>query len=139
MIVLDTSVALKWFVDGEPLADEAAAVLDDIGRDPGPYVVPELFMNEFLAVLSRLPGTTTKRVQQALTLVESLGLARAGNGHDLLANAARYAGDWGLSGYDAVYVALAALGGGVWLTADERAAKKVRRAKLVRVLGASAH
>jgi len=41
----------------------------------------------------------------------------------------------GLSSYDAVYVALASLTGGVWLTADARAAAKVPRRGLVRVLG----
>ena len=58
MIVLDASVSLKWFVPGEPLAAEAAKVLDAIAEDPRPYAVPELFMNEVLAVLARLPGAT---------------------------------------------------------------------------------
>ncbi len=84
MIVLDASVALKWFVDDEPLVDEARTVLDDIGRQPAEYLVPELFMNELLAVLSRLPDATTGQVREALTLVETLGMARVANGHDLL-------------------------------------------------------
>ena len=40
-----------------------------------------------------------------------------------------------LSGHDATYVALASLTDGVWLTADARAAAKVREKRLVRVLG----
>ena len=135
MTVLDASVALKWFVEDEPLVDEARTVLDAIGEDPAPYAIPELFMNELLAVLARLPGANAERVQKALDLVESLGLARIGNGHELLAAAAGFACDWGLSGYDAVYVALASLTGGAWLTADARAAAKVPRRELVRVLG----
>jgi predicted nucleic acid-binding protein len=74
-------------------------------------------------------------VQEALGLVESLGMARLGNGHDLLAKAAAIACNWGLSGHDATYVALASLTDGVWLTADARAAAKVREKRLVRVLG----
>lgn len=135
MIVLDASVALKWFVDGEPLVDEARAVLEAIGRDPRPYVVPELFMNEVLAVLSRLPHASKTTVREALALVEALGLARVGNGHELLSVAADFACGWAVSGYDAVYLALAALSGGVWLTAYARAAAKVRRKGLVRILG----
>lgn len=135
MIVLDASVATKWFVPAEPLAAEAERVLDAIAADPRPYAVPELFMNELVAVLARLPGATTGQVVSAVSLVESLGLARIGNGHQLLATAAGFACDWGLSGYDAVYVAAAALGNGVWLTADDRAARKIRRKHLVRVLG----
>lgn len=136
MIVLDASIATKWFVSTEPLSAEAARVLDEVAADPRSYAIPELFMNELLAVLARLPGATAEQVGTALTLVESLGLARIGNGHELLAAAAGFACDWGLSGYDAVYVAAAALGEGVWLTADTRAARRVRRKELVRVLGA---
>jgi predicted nucleic acid-binding protein len=135
VIVLDASVALKWFVAGEPLAADAANVLDAIAADPRPYAVPELFMNELLAVLARLPGATRDQIGAALALIESLGLARIGNGHDLLTMAAGFACDWGLTGYDAVYLAAAALGDGVWLTADARAARKVRRKHLVHVLG----
>jgi len=133
--VVDASVALKWFVAGEPLADEAARVLDEIERDPSPYLVPELFMNELLAVLCRLPDSRPAKVQEAIALVEALGMTRVGNGHDLLALAADFAGRWKLSGYEAVYVALAASCDGVWLTADARAARRIARSRLVRLLG----
>ena len=135
MIVLDASVAIKWFVTDEPLVEEAALVLAEIEREPSPYAIPDLFMNELLAVLCRLPGSQSSKVQEALLLVEALGMARVGNGHELLALAADFAGQWELSGYDAVYVALAALSDGVWLTADVRAARRIRRPGLVQVLG----
>ena len=135
MIVVDASVALKWFVTDEPLVEEAAAVLTQIERDPAPYLVPDLFMNELLAVLCRLPESRPSKVQEALALVEALGMTRVGNGHELLALAADFAGRWRLSGYDAVYVALAALSNGVWLTADARAGRRVGRSNLVRLLG----
>ena len=64
-------------------------------------------MYELLAVLCRLPGSQSPKVQEALSLVEALGIVRVGNGHELLALAAYFAGQWNLSGYDAVYVALA--------------------------------
>ena len=135
MIVVDASVALKWFVTDEPLVEEAGAVLTQIERDPAPYLVPDLFMNELLAVLCRLPESRPSKVQEALALVEALGMTRVGNGHELLALAADFAGRWRLSGYDAVYVALAALSNGVWLTADARAGRRVGRSNLVRLLG----
>ena len=97
MIVIDASVEIKWFVTEEPLVDEAAQVLDEIGSGPAPYGVPDLFMNELLAVLCRLPGSRSPRVQEAPSLVEALGMARVGNGHELLALAADFAGRWSLS------------------------------------------
>lgn len=133
MIVLDASVAVKWFVDSEPLAGEARAVLSDIEGAPGAFLVPELFMTELMAVLVRIGDGP--RVHEALRLVEELGLTRIGNGRELLRSAATFACDWGLSGYDATYLALASLTGSRWLTADARAAKKVKKPSLVRVLG----
>ncbi len=135
MIVVDASVAIKWFVTNEPLVVEAGRVLAEIERNPSLYVVPDLFMNELLAVLCRLPASQPSRVREALALVEALGLTRVGNGHELLALAADFAGRWGLSGYDAVYVALASLTEGVWLTADERAVRRIGRSSLARLLG----
>jgi len=133
--VLDASVAIKWFVADEPGAEAAWDVLRTIEADPRSFVVPDLFMTEVLAVLARLPDATPARVAEALALLEALGLARFGNGHQLLAEAARIAVAWGLSGYDATYVALARLVRGAWLTADERAARRVRVRRLVRLLG----
>ena len=135
MIVVDASVAIKWFIKDEPLVAEAEQVLGEIERNPAPYAVPELFMNELLAVLCRLPASRPSQVQEALKLVEALGVTRVGNGHELLALAADFAGQWSLSGYDAVYVALAALSDGVWLTADDRAARRISKSSLVQVLG----
>ena len=135
MIVVDASVAIKWFVSGEPLVEEAERVLAEIQEDPSRYLVPDLFMNELLAVLCRLPGSTPSRVKEALALVEALGMRRIGNGHELLASTADLADRWKLSGYDALYVALASLVGGEWLTADARAARRIRDGDLVVLLG----
>lgn len=137
MIVLDPSVAAKWFVEREPLAKEAQFVLSHIESDPSTYVVPELFMNELLAVLCRLRPRRPEQVREALELVEALGMRRIGNGHAVLSLAADLAGRWRLSGFEAIYAALASLSGGVWLTADARTARRVGTERLVRVLGTS--
>jgi len=136
VIVVDASVAIKWFVRNEPLGAEAEQVLDAIERDPSAYAVPELFMNELLAVLCRLSLREPVPVKEALALVEALGWHRVGNGHELLALAADFAIKWNLSGYDAIYAALAALTNGVWLTADARAVRRVGNQGIVQLLGA---
>jgi len=110
-------------------------VLGQIEANPARYMVPELFMNELLAVLCRLPGSTPSKVKEALSLVEALGMTRVGNGHELLALAADFADRWRLTGYDAMYVALASLAGGEWLTADARAVRRVSDRDLVSLLG----
>lgn len=60
IVVLDASVALKWFVAAEPLKAEAMQVLDQIENGTTDVLVPELFFNEVLAVLCRLPGVTRR-------------------------------------------------------------------------------
>ncbi len=124
MIVLDASVALKWFVKDEPLVEEVLAVLTDIERDPRSYGVPEFFMNEPVAVLVRMKDASPEQIQEAIALVESLGLARLGNGHQLLELTIEFALQWGLSGYDAVYVALATASG------SRRTSRPLRRSMI---------
>jgi predicted nucleic acid-binding protein len=135
VIVLDASVALKWFIEGEPLADEARRVRDEIEHQPDNFIVPDLFFNEVLSVLVRLPSASSKTVRETIYLLESLGMARIANGHELLRDAAEVAMTLRLSGYDAIYVAVAASVGGQWLTADARAAARVKRHGLVKLLG----
>jgi predicted nucleic acid-binding protein len=134
VIVLDASVGLKWFAPEEPLATEASKVLDDVERAPEQFLVPDIFMAECLAVLCRMRGATIEDVQQAIGLLETLGMSRVPVGHEVLQLAARYALEWKLSGYDAIYVALASLSNATWLTADERAARRVKLSGLARVL-----
>lgn len=134
MIVLDASVAVKWFVEDEPRVEEANSILESVRLAPHEYLVPELFMAECIAVLSRLQGATAGGVQTMIADLLSLGIQRVGHGSDLLEQAAVFAVEWDLSGYDAIYVALAALTDSVWLTADGRAARRVKRKALVRVL-----
>lgn len=133
MIVLDASVALKWFADEEQ-SEAALRWLDAVQQKPADFVVPEIFFSECFAVLCRMREASLETVQEALTLLESLGMARVAHGHELLQIAAKHALRWRLSGYDAIYVALASLTGGVWVTADERAARLVKTSGLVRLL-----
>lgn len=136
MTVFDASVAIKWFVTDEPVVAEAVPVLHGIKGDPFSFMVPELFVNGVLAALCRLPASQPAKVREALGLIEALGLTRVGNRHQLLSRTADFASRWKLTGYDAVYVALASLSNAVWLTADARAARRIGRPDLVRVLGA---
>lgn len=129
--IIDASVAVKWFVDGEGGASGALAILDRIEANPREFAVPELFFNEILAVLCRRIREEA-RVRRTLEILQNLGWRRLGNGSELLAAAVNLAKERGLSGYDAIYAACAKLTGGVWLTADERAHKKITSLRISR-------
>ena len=129
MIILDASVALKWFVPNEPGRVMALHVLDAIAQHPDQFAVPELFFNEMLSVLCRTKADK-KIIASYMTDLEALGFSRIGNGHEVLYESIMIAFDFHLSGYDAIYAACAKLSGGRWLTADEKACAKLRHTKL---------
>lgn len=110
----------------EPARAAAIAVREDLKRSPGTYVVPHLFLAEFIHVCTRKSGRDAHFVADAVDLfldlgVRTVGLSKAG---------LRRATEWackGLSGYDAIFVAVAEETGGSWITADVQAARVVGR------------
>ena len=133
LIIIDASIAIKWFVLEEIKRDEAISVLDEIQISPQNFAVPELFFNEMLAVLCRLLDDS-KEIKKYLNILESLGFYRIGNGSELLGTAAQLAVKYRLTGYDAVYAASAKLVNGSWLTADLKAHKRIAGLHISRVL-----
>jgi predicted nucleic acid-binding protein len=132
--ILDASVAVKWFVEGEAGRDEAIELLDRIRDDPSAFVVPELFFNEMLAVLARLAGSDGDALRGHLEALQDLGMERVGNGRELIARASAIASRYRLSGYDSIYAACAELMRGCWLTADLRAHRRIQRLKISRAV-----
>ena len=133
MIIVDTSVAIKWFVDDEKNKDRAELILTKIESDPRSFAVPELFFNEMLAVLCKLSKSQTVVITY-MSLLSQLGMQRIGNGRELMQDAAILACSLNLSGYDAIFAATAKLLGGKWITADEKAYKKVASKGLAELL-----
>lgn len=134
LTIIDTSVAVKWFVTGdEPGRSEALAVLENLCAEPNRYIVPELFFNEMLAVFCRLLRDASK-IKEYMHILEQLGIERVGNGAQLLDKAAEIAKEYNISGYDAIFAATASLLKGVWLTADKAAAKKLKNTDFVKLL-----
>ncbi len=123
-LVLDVSVAVKWFFLDEPLRAQALAVRADVAQRADRFVVPHLFMSELAHVLARKSKRDEAFVSASLALILRLGLRTL----------SLSAGDWsrvctwsahGLTGYDATYVALAEACEGRWLTADDQALSRL--------------
>lgn len=131
-LVIDASIAAKWFVD-EPGSESARAVLLNLRDEPARFVAPELFYIEMLNILSRM-AESESQLKQLLSTLEDLGFARLALGHDTLQRAAELAFSCGLSAYDAVYAATADLLGGCWLTADARAHRKIESLGISKLL-----
>jgi predicted nucleic acid-binding protein len=122
--VLDASIAVKWFFLDEPHRDAALRVRDALIAAPANFAVPHLFFSELLHVLSRKSGADREFVSKGLNVVQRLGirtLTLSDKGwHNTLECI-----DKGLGGYDATYVALAMELRWRWLTADEKALRKL--------------
>lgn len=134
LLILDASVAIKWFINNEAGRAEALAILDEVRDHPTRFAVPELFFNEMLAVLARLLGDDSAALRGYLDALQDLGFERIGNGRELLALAADLACKHGLTGYDSIYAASARLVGGHWVTADVRVHKKIQRLRISKVV-----
>ncbi len=131
--LIDASVAIKWYVENEPLRFEALQVLDQIRNQPDRFAVPELFFNEMLSVLCRLSHHANE-TKEYVNELQDLGFIRLDNGRETLSTAVTLAKTFNLSGYDAIYAANAQLIGGIWLTADKKAHKKILSLKISRIL-----
>jgi predicted nucleic acid-binding protein len=118
-------VAAKWFSpDGDRTDAVAEKVLRNIARNPSPYVVPELFFHELLAVLCRRMRQA-RDVSTALGRAARLGLRRVRLDDVMVRRAATLAFAHRLGGYDACYAALAFELRGKWLTFDAAAHARI--------------
>ncbi len=124
LLVLDASVAAKWFLPraGEPLADEALALLRRYADGEIELTVPDLFWAEFGNILWKAVRTgrvAGKTATEALTDMLHYGLPTV-SGRELAEDALAIALSTGRTVYDAMYVALAIQRGATFVTADER-------------------
>ncbi len=126
MWVVDASVAVKWFFEHEEGTLQAESVLDSIVQASDHFFVPDLFFTEFSAVMMKKSKDKNFSIS-ALQKVQQLGLKSIPSGREILEKAIILAGDEKLSVYDGVYVATAILLGAVWITADKKASKGLKK------------
>jgi predicted nucleic acid-binding protein len=133
--VLDASVAAKWFTRHEEEDRRKAVALRDLHRRGRcRLVVPELCLLEILNVLRFSPRAEESDGALALSATEQLRLRTEPLDWDLLRKANAIAWAYGVTLYDAVYVALAEKIGFPLLTADEALARKMRGHSMVVLL-----
>jgi predicted nucleic acid-binding protein len=133
--VPDASVAVKWVLrQGEGGLDAADEVRRRVIAGPEGFAVPALFLYEVQAVLCRRSATAEGARQRLLGLID-LAIPVVEPDGALLARATEIAFQFGLTGYDAAYVALAQHLHGQWLTCDRRACERVRPLGVARFIG----
>ena len=138
-IVLDASVAVKWFLPEkvETMATEALALLDRSGRNEIQIIVPDLFWVEFASVLwkaIRRGNFPKDSADAALASLKRFDFPTISS-LNLLDDAFQIATDYGRTVYDCLYVALAVQSNSQLITADERLANSLAGRFPVKWLG----
>lgn len=139
--VVDTSIAINWFVyqensnnsSGADISERALKVLHSIYSNPQDYAVPELFYFEFTHVIKKLIKKPNSEQTKLIKSIFNLGWNRFSMTESFYLEV-KYFQEVGLSGYDASYVALAKVLKGKWLTCDVKAHRLVERFGVSRVM-----
>jgi len=140
LVVVDASVAVKWFLpeSGEAYAAEALALLDKYDEKEVGIVVPDLFYVEIASAIwkaVRVGRVSRGFGDQALSLLTQREFITVPS-MKLLDNAFQIATTHGRTVYDSLYVALAVQTNSQLITADERLANALAAYFPVKWLGA---
>jgi predicted nucleic acid-binding protein len=140
LVVVDASVAVKWFLpeNGEALVSEALALLDAYDKEEVRFVVPDLFYVETASAIWK--AVRVGRVPQAfgdqsLVLLTQREFPTVPS-LKLLDKAFQIATAHGRTVYDCLYVALAVQTNSQLITADERLANSLAARFPIKWLGA---
>lgn len=131
-VVIDTSMAFKWFDTSEHGADVAGELLDAHGRDDIALVVPAHLPLEVVNVHASRRASIQRMIEVVQDLADA-DLLVAPVDDSLLVDAARIAHAERIALYDAAFIALAARLDAELVTADRRQA--ATRSCRVRFIG----
>ena len=139
-LVVDVSVAVKWFLLGdEPLKDRAIELLARFVIGEVEFLVPDLFWAELGNVLWKAVRTqrcTEAQAVESLVRSRQLDLPALPMSTQLLEQAFQIANRHGRSFYDSLYVAAAVSQNATLITADQKLANATAAFLPVKWLGA---
>ena len=124
-LVLDASVAVKWFVveEGRP---KARNILKDLQLGLTKVYVPQIFFFEIANVFSFHVGIFEDDLNEHLETLFSLGIKSELTTKEFIATSLEAAKKFKITSYDAAYVALAQLLNVDLITADKKLKDKVK-------------
>lgn len=135
MVVLDTSVVLKWLRPDESLVAEALVWRQRLAEAEIRVAAPFLLAYELANVLVYKRDLSAAQVMAAVQSVYETGIEWYGPSHALVSRSIEIARAYSIAGYDATFVALAEALGADLVTADEKAARNLTLLPYVKFLG----
>ncbi len=134
-VVVDSSVLIKWFkTQSEGLIPEARALLKEVTDRPLQVHVPALLLYEVGNILLQKTRLAAAALDTALGQLEALPFTIAPPATPLLRRAAHLGREFGLTFYDASFLALAVELDCPFITADQRLFDRVHTLPRVRHL-----
>jgi predicted nucleic acid-binding protein len=128
--VLDTSVVLKWFSEfGETDLPQAIQLRQAMLDGSVLFTVPELLFYELSNALRYNPNFSSRDVQEALDSVIDMGLVVKGVDKRVMADAISIAFKYGVTVYDAYFLALSRVERKPLIIADYKFAEKIKASK----------
>ena len=124
LLILDASVAVKWFTM-EPLRDKALIIRDKYVNGELDLEAPSLLYYEVANALRYNPRFGIEEVKSAVRALEDLAITIYDFKGELASRAVELAYRFGITVYDAAYVALAAIRNATLYTADKEVVMKV--------------
>lgn len=133
ILVLDTSVVLKWFTE-ENYSETALKIREGFYKGLHGIVEPDLLLYEFSNAMRYNPNYSPEDVNKAVESLFELQIDVVAPTLEVLRNASELARKYGITVYDAVFVALAKSIEAEFVTADEKLYNKVKELKFVRFI-----
>jgi len=134
MIILDSSVVVKWFSE-EEYTEKALAIRERIRMGEERVVVPDLLLYELANALKYNPSFDANDVSDALTSIFDMDLEIVTPIPEIINLAVALAFDYNITVYDAFYIALAKDLELTFITADRRLCERVRGLDYVEFIG----
>ena len=134
-VVLDTSVVVKWFRQGENLAPHALALRGDYLDGRIAIALPSLLAYELANVLHHKADLTAEQVQAAVRSLFDMQMTWVLPSRTIMERAIELARTHETTVYDATFAALAESLGAAYVTADARLASRFAALPYVRHLG----
>jgi len=135
LVILDTSVIIKWYRQGELLADRALALRDAFLDGRVMLTVPSLVAYELSNVLRFKRDLATEDVQAAVESLYRMGLEWIPPSSAAICRAVELARACETTVYDATFAALGETLNATFVTADGRLARQLAGSPYVRFLG----
>lgn len=133
LLILDASIIAKWFKEE---ADSAKALELRAGFHDGLHeiMVPDLLLYEISNALRYDKNFNSDIIAKSIDSLFEMDLIITMPSADLISKATEVALEFGITVYDAIYVALASQTNGVFITADKALYEKIKELENCKLL-----